>query len=73
MDIDKRALAYLIVIGLLLVVAGLITIYTLVENYFTYRKANKRKVIFKTKNGKTKGYWKTKDGEEYDEDLRLED
>jgi len=70
MDFFKKTLA---VFAVMLLVAGVIAIYTYIENYINDRRARKRKVIFKTKGGKTKGFWKTKKGEEYDKDLKLED
>ena len=73
MDIGTGGIAFLIVAGMVLVVVGPIAIYTYIERYINDRHAKKHKVVFKAKNGKTKGYWKTKDGEEYDEGLKLED
>jgi peptidoglycan/LPS O-acetylase OafA/YrhL len=69
----SRGKLYLAVLALMLLVAGVIALYTYIENYTRDRRARKRKAIFKTKGGKTKGYWKTKKGEEYDKDLKLED
>ncbi|MBX2900744.1 MAG: hypothetical protein KF775_13905 [Cyclobacteriaceae bacterium] len=71
MEISRGKL-YLVVLALMLLVALVIVLYTYIENYISDRRAKKRKVIFKTKEGKTKGYWKTKKGEEYDKDIKLE-
>lgn len=68
-----REKLYLAILVLMLLTAGVIAIYTYIENYISDRRARKRKVIFRKKEGKTKGYWKTKKGEKYDEDLKLED
>jgi hypothetical protein len=72
MELSREKL-YLAMLALMLLVAGLIAIYRSIANYLSDRSARRRKVIFKTKGGKTKGYWKTKKGEVYDKDLRLED
>ena len=69
----SRSKIYIVFAAVILFVALMIAIYTFIENYIDERKAKKRKVVFKTKNGKTKGYWKTKEGEKYDKDLKLED
>jgi predicted sulfurtransferase len=70
---DVKGKMYLALLGIFLLVAGFVAIYTLVKNYLRDKKANRRKIIFKTKKGKTKGYWKTKDGEEYDSSLKIEE
>ena len=69
----SRAKLYLVFVGVFLLIAGGIALYTFIENYISDKKADKRKVKFKTRNGKTKGYWSTKQGEKYDKDLKLED
>jgi hypothetical protein len=70
---DRSGKMYLALLAIALAIAGIISLYTLVKNYLRDRNASKRKVIFKKENGVTKGYWKTKQGEEYDEDLKIED
>lgn len=65
-------MAWLIILGMIIVVAGAIALYTWISNYIDDRSASKRKVVFKTKNGKTRGYWDKEDGEQYDPDLKIE-
>lgn len=70
---DVKGKMYLALLGNFLLVAGFVAVYTLVKNYIRDKKADRRKIIFKTKKGKTKGYWKTKDGEKYDSNLKIDD
>ena len=73
MNKGTTGIAFLKIAGIPLILVGSIAIYTYVENYLDDSHAKKNKVAFKAKNSQTKGYWKTKDGEEYDEGLKLED
>ena len=70
---DAKTKAYLLFFLIWLLIGGALYVYSYIENYIRDRKASKRAVIFKTKNGKTKGYWKTKRGEIFDKDLKLDD
>jgi len=64
---------YVALIGIFLIIFLVVYIYISIRNYFYYGKAKKRKVIFKKENGKLKGYWRTKKGDEYDKTLKIED
>lgn len=68
-----RAKLYLAFALLMLITCLAIAVYTWIENFIIDRKADKRKIVFRTKDGMTKGYWKTKKGEVYDEHLKIED
>lgn len=70
---DTTSKMYLALVLIILLVAGIVSAYTYIKNFISNKKAEKRKVSFKKKNGREKGYWKTKRGEEYDKDLKLED
>lgn len=49
---DVKGKMYLALLGIFLLVAGFVAIYTLVKNYLRDKKANRRKIIFKTKKEK---------------------
>jgi hypothetical protein len=66
---DYRGKLYLAFFLLMVLVAGVIVVYTWVENKISDAKASKRKVKFK--NGK--GYWVTKKGDKFDPDLRIDE
>lgn len=51
----SRAKLYLVFVGVFLLIAGLIALYTFIENYISDKKANKKKVIFKKGNRKDIG------------------
>lgn len=68
----SRFLVYSVFAAVLLLVAGIVAIYTLIENYIRTKKAKKRRVNFGSDGGKIKGYWQGKN-KEYDEDLKQED
>ncbi len=70
---DSRGKLYLALLLIFILLAGLIAIYTGIKNYLQNRKADRKKILFKKKEGKLKGYWKTKQGEYYDKNLKSKD
>ncbi|MDW7694788.1 hypothetical protein R9C00_08545 [Flammeovirgaceae bacterium SG7u.111] len=71
---EPRGYGYLAGLLLMLALSGIAILFNSIRNYLDERYLRKKGTVdFKTKNGKTKGYWVTKDGEKYDKDLKLED
>lgn len=70
---DRTGKIYLTLLLIFLIIAGIIGLYTIVKNSLRDKRAEKKKVVFKTKDGITKGYWRTEKGDEYDKDLKIED
>ena len=69
---DRIGKLYLALLILFILIAVVVAAYTFIINYIRNRKADKRKIVFKRERGRTKGYWKTNDGEEFDSELKLE-
>lgn len=70
---DIRGKMYLALLLIFLLISGVVAGYTLIKNHIRNKKADNRKVIFKNKGGKTKGFWRTKQGDKHDKNLKLED
>jgi len=70
---DSRGKLYLALLLIFILFALVIAVYTGIKNYLVNKRADRKKIVFKKKDGKLKGYWKTKQGEYYDKDLKSED
>ena len=70
---DSRGKLYLALLLIFILFALVIAVYTGIKNYLVNKRADRKKIVFKKKDGKLKGYWKTRQGEYYDKDLKSED